>query len=56
MFQIFLGALLLIFGIFLKVTKERSLATSKRYWWMFILLGVLAIVGTLLIQYQKGEL
>ncbi len=56
MFQLFLGLLLLVFGIFLKATKDSGFAHSKKFAWMFILVGILAIVGKLLIMYQTGEI
>lgn len=31
MFQLFLGLLLLIFGIFLKVTKDEGFAKTKKF-------------------------
>ena len=56
MFQLFLGLMLLIFGIFLKTTKDPGFAKTKKFSWMLILVGILSIAGQLLIMYQKGEL
>ena len=56
MFQLFLGFLLLIFGVFLKTTKDEGFAKSKKFAWMFIGIGILSIAGQILIMYQKGEL
>ena len=56
MFQIVLGILMVIFGVFLKVTKEPGFAKSKRFSWMFIAIGLLSIIAELVITYQKGEL
>lgn len=56
MFQIFLGILLLIFGVFLRQSNDRGFAASRRYWWMFVAIGLLSVIGQLLIMYQKGEL
>lgn len=56
MFQIFLGLLILIFGVFLKVTKDSGFSRTKKFWWMFVAIGVLAIIGQLFIKYQLGEL
>lgn len=56
MFQLFLGFLLFIFGLFLKLTKEQGFAKSKRFWWMFVLIGTLAMVAQIFIMNQKGEL
>lgn len=56
MFQLFLGFLLFIFGIFLKLTKEQGFAKSKRFWWMFVLIGILSMVAQIFIMKQKGEL
>ncbi|SFC38497.1 hypothetical protein [Kaistella jeonii] len=52
MFQIFLGVLILIFGIFVKVTKDPGFAKSKRFSWMFIAIGLLSIITELVIMYQ----
>ena len=56
MFQIFLGLLILVFGIFLKITQDPGFAKSKKFSWMFIAIGILSIVGKLLLMYQQGEL
>ena len=56
MFQLFLGVLLLNFGIFLKVTKDPGFAKSKKFSWMFIAIGILSIIGKLVIIYQTGKL
>ena len=56
MFQLFLGLLILIFGIFLKVTKVPGFAKSKKFYWVFILIGLLSIIGKLVIAYQTGKL
>lgn len=56
MFQLFLGVLLLIFGIFLKTTKYLGFAKSKKFSWLFIAIGILSLIGKLVIMYQKREL
>ncbi|MDQ0476156.1 MULTISPECIES: hypothetical protein [Chryseobacterium] len=56
MLQLFLGLLILIFGVFLKTTKDPGFAKSKKFSWMFILIGILSIMGKLVIMYQQGEL
>ena len=56
MFQLLLGFLLFIFGKFLKLTKEQGFAKSKRFWWMFVLIGILSMVAQIFIMNQKGEL
>lgn len=56
MFQLVLGLLILIFGIFLKVTKDPGFDKSKKFSWMFIAIGILSIIGKLLIAYQTGKL
>ena len=56
MFQLFLGFLLFIFGIFLKLTKEQGFAKSKRFWWMFVLIGILSIAAQIFKKKKKGEL
>ena len=56
MFGIVLAIFILVFGIYLKITKDPKLATSKKFSWMFIIIGILTLVGKLVIRYQKGEL
>lgn len=56
MFQLFLGLLILVFGIFLKVTKDPGFAKSKKFAWMFIAIGILSIIAKLFIIYQTGTL
>lgn len=56
MFQIFLGLLILGFGIFLKITKDPGFIKSKKFSWMFIAIGILSIFGKLLLAHQTGEL
>lgn len=56
MFQLFLGLLLLVFGIFLKLTNDPGFAKSRRFAWMFIAIGALSLLGKLIIMYQTGEL
>ncbi|WP_154656927.1 hypothetical protein [Epilithonimonas tenax] len=56
MFGILLSAFMLIFGIFLRFTKDPGFAGAKRFSWLFIVLGLLTIAGKLIILYQKGEL
>lgn len=56
MFQLFLGLLILIFGIFLKVTKDPGFAKTKKFAWMFIALAMITIIGKLVITYQTGKL
>ncbi|WP_226063274.1 hypothetical protein [Kaistella polysaccharea] len=56
MFQIFLGLLILIFGIFLKVTKDAGFAKSKKFSWIFIALGILSIIAKLVLYYQTGKI
>lgn len=56
MFGIILAIFILVFGIYLKITKDPKLATAKKFSWMFIIIGILTLVGKLVIMYQKGEL
>lgn len=56
MFQIVLGLLILVFGIFLKVTKDPGFSKTKKFWWMFVAIGILSTVGQVIIKYQQGEL
>lgn len=55
MFEIILAPLIIIFGIFLKTTTNLGFAKSKKLWWMFVLMGLLIIIGKLFIMYQKGQ-
>ena len=56
MFGIILAVFILIFGIFLRITNDPKFASSKKYSWMFIIIGILTLVGKFVIMYQKGEL
>jgi len=56
MFGILLSVFILLFGIFLKFTKDSGFANVKRFSWLFIVLGLLTVTGKLIILYQKGEL
>lgn len=51
-----LSAFMLVFGIFLKVTKNSSFAQYKKLSWLFIILGIITLVSRIIILYQKGEL
>ena len=55
MFQLFLGFIILVFGIFLKITKDPGFARSKKFAWMFIAIGILSIIGKIFIIYQTKE-
>lgn len=56
MFGLILAIAMIVFGFFLKQTNDPKLASSKRFSWMFIILGTLSLMGKLVIMYQKGEL
>lgn len=56
MFGIILAVIILIFGVFLIITNDQKFASSKKYSWMFIIIGILTLVGKFVIMYQKGEL
>jgi len=56
MFGIALSAFMLVFGIFLKLTNNPGFASSKRFSWLFIILGIVTLVGRIIILNQKGEL
>lgn len=56
MFGIILAVAIMVFGIFLKTTSDPKFVGSKKFSWMFIILGILSVVGKLVIMYQKGEL
>lgn len=44
MFGIIVSALMLVFGIFLKFTKDPGFARNKKFAWMFIAIGFVALV------------
>lgn len=56
MFGIALSAFMLVFGIFLRVSKNVGFARYKRFSWLFIALGIITLIGKIVILYQKGEL
>ncbi|MBB5334016.1 hypothetical protein [Chryseobacterium koreense] len=56
MFGIILAIAIFGFGIFLKTTKNPGFASSKKFAWMLIILGVVSILGKLVIMYSKGEI
>lgn len=56
MFGIIIALFILAFGIFLKTTKNPGFASSKKFAWMLIILGVVSILGKLVIMYSKGEI
>lgn len=51
MFGIIVALLVLLFGIFLQTTKNQGFASSKRFAWMFIIVGLLALLFKLYTQY-----
>ncbi len=51
MFTIIVAALILIFGIFLKTTKDPGFASSKKFAWMFIVVGLLCLAFKIYAQY-----
>lgn len=53
MFGIILSALILCFGIFLKVTNNPGFASSKRFAWMFIIVGLLSLIFKVYTQYYQ---
>lgn len=56
MFGLALSVLILIFGIFLRTTNNPGYASSKRFSWLFITLGIITLVGKIVILNHKGEL
>jgi len=56
MFGLALSVLILFFGIFLRTTNNPGFASSKRFSWLFIILGIITLIGKTIILYQKGEL
>lgn len=51
MFGIALSAFMLLFGIFLKVTKNPGFAQSKKFAWVFIAVGLLSLIFKI-VNYQ----
>lgn len=49
MFGIALSAFMLVFGIFLRVTKNVGFARYKRFSWLFIALGIITLIGKIVI-------
>ena len=56
MFGLALSVLILVFGIFLRTTDNPGFASSKRFSWLFIILGIITLIGRIVILNQKGEL
>ncbi|WP_221399746.1 hypothetical protein [Kaistella solincola] len=56
MFQIFLGALLIVFGIFLKVTKDPGFARTKKFYWVFLVIGAFSAIAKIILMYQLKEI
>lgn len=48
MFGIILSALMLAFGIFLALTKDPGFARNKKFAWMFVAIGLIALVFKIL--------
>lgn len=44
MFGIALSAFMLLFGIFLKLTRNPGFAQSKKFAWVFIIVGGLSLI------------
>lgn len=51
MFGIIIAALILGFGIFLKITNNLGFASSKKFAWMFIAIGLLSLIFKIYTQY-----
>lgn len=51
MFGIIVSACMLAFGIFLALTKNPGFARNKKFAWMFITIGLIALVFKIL-NYQ----
>jgi hypothetical protein len=48
MFGIALSAFMLVFGIFLKLTKNPGFAQNKKFAWIFITIGTLSLIFKIL--------
>lgn len=56
MFGIIAAIFILAFGVFLKMTKNPGFASTKKFAWVFIAIGLLSLIGKLVLMYQKGLL
>lgn len=56
MIGLFLAIFILVFGVFLKTINNPGFASSKKFSWLFIAIGILTLIGKLVIMYQKGEI
>lgn len=56
MFGIILSILMTAFGVYLKLSKKPGFATSKKYAWLFIGLGLLTLIGRIANMYLKNKL
>ncbi|MGV4414405.1 hypothetical protein [Chryseobacterium sp. T1] len=54
MFGIILSILMTAFGIYLKISNNPGFATSKKYAWLFIALGVVTLIGRIVNMYLKN--
>ncbi|SIQ17375.1 hypothetical protein SAMN05880574_10717 [Chryseobacterium sp. RU37D] len=48
MLGIIVSAFMLVFGIFLKVTKNPGFAQNKRFAWIFIAIGAISLIFKIL--------
>ncbi|WP_157759871.1 hypothetical protein [Chryseobacterium piperi] len=48
MFGIIVSALMLLFGVFLKVTKDPGFVRNKKFAWVFIAIGAVSLVFKIL--------
>ncbi|MCD1116083.1 hypothetical protein [Chryseobacterium turcicum] len=51
MIQIILAVLFMVFGVFLKQSNHPGLRNSKKFWKMFIILGVVILISRLVASF-----
>ncbi|MEN2434641.1 hypothetical protein AAH994_04430 [Weeksellaceae bacterium A-14] len=55
MFGIVWSVLIIGFGVFLKLTRNPGFATSKKFYWMFIILGLLTLTAKITLLLTKNQ-
>ena len=53
MIGIILSIGIIIFGLFLKTTKNPDFQNSKKFSWLFLILGIITLVGKLTLLYLQ---
>jgi uncharacterized membrane protein len=55
MLQIVGAVAFILFGLFLKNTKNQEFQRSRKYSKFFIILGVLTLIGGIILKYLKSQ-